>query len=113
MNHDHSNTNSSTHLLIMLACCLVPLALILAIGVFGFSLGSLTPFLPYALILLCPLMMFFMMRGMGHEHSTADTQHANSMPIKSPISRLVSGRREGAATETASADTASTHERCH
>ena len=75
MNQDHSNTNNSTHLLIMLACCLVPLALILAIGVFGFSLGLLTPFLPYALILLCPLMMFFMMRGMGHEHGATEAHH--------------------------------------
>jgi hypothetical protein len=63
---------NTRHLLIMLACCLIPIALILAISIFGFSLGTLTPLLPYALVLMCPLMMIFMMRGMGHEHSTVD-----------------------------------------
>ncbi len=77
MNHDHSNSNGNKHLLLMLACCLIPLALILAIGVFGISLGSLTPLLPYALILLCPLSMFFMMRSMGHEHNAADSTHSS------------------------------------
>jgi len=113
MNHDHSNTNSSTHLWIMLACCLIPLALILAIGVFGISLGSLTPLLPFALFLLCPLMMFFMMRGMGHEHGMADTHHADNTPKKSLIPPLDRGRDAAAVTETASADAASILERCH
>lgn len=67
------------HLLIMLACCLIPIALLLAVGVFGFSLGSLSPLLPYALVLLCPLMMFFMMRGMGHEHDTAESKRHESL----------------------------------
>jgi len=76
MNHDHNNTK---HLLIMLACCLIPIALILAVSVFGISLGALTPLLPFALVLLCPVLMFFMMRGMGHgqdgehEHHQADS----------------------------------------
>ncbi len=65
MRHDHSNSNSNTHLL-LLACCLIPLILILAVGVLGVSLGPLTPLLPFALMLLCPLMMFFLMREMGH-----------------------------------------------
>lgn len=78
MNHDHSTTgNHNLHLWLMLACCLIPIALILAIGVFGISLGALTPLLPYALILLCPLMMFFMMRGTG------DTHHANAPHVAS------------------------------
>ncbi len=103
MNHDHSNTNSNTHLWIMLACCLIPLALILSIGIFGISLGSLTPFLPFALILLCPLMMFFMMRGMGHEHGTTETQPPRtSAPASQPQ----------AATD-ASVNTTANGERCH
>ena len=64
------------HLLIMLACCLIPLALLLAVGVFGFTLGSLSPLLPYALVLLCPVMMFFMMRGMGHDQAHDSEHHA-------------------------------------
>ena len=52
------------HALIMVLCCLVPLGLLAAVSVFGLSLGWLSGLLP----LLCPLMMIFMMRGMGHQH---------------------------------------------
>jgi DUF2933 family protein len=74
MNHDNSH-DMNKHMLIMLACCLIPIALIVAVSVFGFSLGSLTPLLPYALALMCPLMMIFMMRGMGHEHGADHAHH--------------------------------------
>lgn len=107
MNHDHSNTNSNMHLWIMLACCLIPLALILAIGVFGISLGSLTPFLPYALILLCPLMMFFMMRGTGHEHGTTETHHADPTHTVSALAQTKT------TSDPTPANTASSGERCH
>ncbi len=107
MNHDHSNTNSTMPLWIMLACCLIPLALILAIGVFGISIGSLTPLLPYALILLCPLMMFFMMRGMGHDHGTSEMHHADA-------TRTVSTQGQVKTTsDPASTDTGASPERCH
>ena len=55
---------------------LVAVAVVAALAFAGVNLGA---FAPYAVILLvCPLMMFFMMRGMGHgngdesgdEHST-------------------------------------------
>ena len=79
MNHNHSSNNGHTsHLLLMLLCCLIPVALIAAVAIFGFSLGALTPYLPFALVLLCPLMMIFMMRGMGHEHDAADTRHTET-----------------------------------
>ncbi len=68
MSHNHS-TSDAKHMLLMLACCLIPIGLILAVGAFGITLGSLTPFLPFALVLLCPLLMFFMMRGMRDEHA--------------------------------------------
>ena len=64
---------NTSHWLIMIACCLIPIALLLAIGVLGISVGSLTALVPYALVLLCPLMMFFMMRGMGHDHDAANS----------------------------------------
>ncbi len=82
MNHDHNNK----HLLLMLVCCLVPLALILAIGAFGVSVGSLGAFLPYLLILACPLMMFFMMRGLGHEHSDEHAHHHTNASSVTPSS---------------------------
>jgi hypothetical protein len=59
----------------MLACCLIPIAGILAVSVFGVSLGSLGGLLPYALVLLCPIIMFFTMRGMLGEQGTHDAHH--------------------------------------
>jgi hypothetical protein len=88
MNHDNSQ-GMSKHMLIMLVCCLVPIALIVAVSLFGFSLGSLTPLLPYALALMCPLMMIFMMRGMGHDHSTGgEHQHHVEAPRSQSKARL-------------------------
>ena len=55
------------HTLIMLACCLVPVALFAVVAGAGINLGGI---LPFAIVLLCPLMMFLMMRGMGHDHSS-------------------------------------------
>ncbi len=88
MNHDHKK-----HVLIMLACCLVPFALILVVSVFGLSLGVLQPLVPFALALLCPLMMIFMMRGTlaphasagpGHNHGTApQPTKAQTAPVDS------------------------------
>ncbi len=71
-NHDTSTStspsSSSGHSmgrmgLLMALCCLAPLAAILAIGVFGIPRSSV---LYFAAALLCPLMMVFMMSGIGH-----------------------------------------------
>lgn len=56
----------SKHALLMLACCLVPLALLGAVYFARVDLGGV---LPFAIILLCPLMHILMMRGMGHDHA--------------------------------------------
>ena len=48
---------------LMLACCLAPLAAIAAISLFAIP-GSTV--LSGLAALLCPLMMVFMMLGMGH-----------------------------------------------
>ncbi len=55
------------HSLMMLACCLVPLALVAAVGLAHVSLGGIAPF---AMVLLCPLIHVLMMRGMGHDHAS-------------------------------------------
>jgi hypothetical protein len=63
-----------SHLLLMLLCCLIPLAGIAAIALFRVPASSV---LYFGLVLLCPLMHLLMMRSMGHNHvpsSNAVTQ---------------------------------------
>ncbi len=85
MNHNHSGSDGIKHLILMVACCLLPIAAVLAVGAFGFSLVSLGGLLPYAMALLCPLMMIFMMRGMmGGQHSHED-YHLDQQKQFSPL----------------------------
>jgi hypothetical protein len=79
MNQDHSH-GMGKHMLIMLLCCLVPLGLILAVSLFGLSLGPLQALLPYALVLLCPLMMILMMRGMLQSSDEDYSHHHHEAP---------------------------------
>ncbi len=62
----------SKHTLIMVLCCLIPLVILGVLWAIGVS-GS---YLIFGVILLCPLLHIFMMRGMhkrsgeggGHDH---------------------------------------------
>lgn len=58
------------HMLLMIACCLIPIIALGAIFLFKLPVSQV---LFYGLILLCPLshilMMIFMGRGEGHDHS--------------------------------------------
>lgn len=56
------------HMLMMLACCLAPLGVVLLLKQSGYD-GAAS----YLVLLLCPLMHLFMMRGMGHKHN----EHSN------------------------------------
>lgn len=85
MNH---HQNDAKHWLIMLACCLIPVALIIGVGVFGLTLGALTPLLPFAFVVLCPVLMFFMMRGMMNDHGEAE--HRPSGALKAPEGQTAS-----------------------
>jgi len=57
------------HFLSMVLCCLIPAAVLGAVLILGIPLSNV---LFYALLLLCPLGHFFLMRGMmdgtGHSH---------------------------------------------
>jgi Protein of unknown function (DUF2933) len=66
------------HMLLMAACCLIPITAIVAVGALAIPVSSITPI---AIALICPLMMLFMMRGMHH----GDEQHHDhqaAAPIK-------------------------------
>jgi choline-glycine betaine transporter len=107
MNHNHSNTHNNMHLWMMILCCALPIVLIFAIGFFGLSLGSLSAWLPYAMILLCPLSMFFMMRGMTQDHANTESQQAQTPHAisTSPQAKTTSG--------VGTVSTESGHEHCH
>ncbi len=114
MNHDHSN-GMGKHMLMMLICCLVPIALIAAVSMFGLSLGALTPLIPYALALMCPLMMIFMMRGMMHEQGPADphAHHTNAPRAADAAPEALPAPNAPTASPRGKANAGSTQERCH
>ena len=65
------------HLLLMVLCCTIPLALIFALPYLGVSLSSSGWLL--LVLLLCPLMHLLMMRGHGsHYHHDDETGRRNS-----------------------------------
>ena len=59
--------------LIMLACCLVPIA---ALGLFALFNIPLNKLYLGAMILICPLSHLLMMKFMGHEHN--EHQHTQA-----------------------------------
>jgi hypothetical protein len=94
-------------MLLMVLCCLIPLALIAAVSIFGFSLGALSGLLPYAIALMCPLMMIFMMRGMGHEHDDEHAHHHSDAP------RVANPRQGALPASNAPKAASSKQESCH
>lgn len=58
----HSCGGGIKHMLLMLVCCLAPLGLVLLLQQDG-NVGGAS----YLILLLCPLMHFFMMQGMRNK----------------------------------------------
>jgi len=65
-------TMTKKHMLIMLACCLIPLAALAAIAIFNIPANTVIYF---GILLLCPLLHFAMMRSMGHDHAEHEEHH--------------------------------------
>jgi len=66
---EHNTSHGNRHTLLMILCCLIPLAAMGAIFVLKIPAPQV---LTYGLILICPLSMLLMMGLMGrHQHGQA------------------------------------------
>lgn len=66
MNNDKHQHGNGKHMVLMLLCCLIPIALFAGIRYFNIGTNGLGRY-SGILFLLCPLMHIFMMKGMmGH-----------------------------------------------
>ncbi len=92
------------HVLIMLACCLIPLVALAAIFVFKIPANSVIYF---GILLLCPVLHLLMMRNMiGHPAERgASGDHAGHHHAERPAPRLLHSAPTG--PEDTSRDTAS------
>ena len=63
-----------SHLWMMILCCLIPVAGLVAVYFFKIPLSNV---LLYGMILFCPLSHLLMMKFMGHDHSSSEqpSQH--------------------------------------
>jgi len=62
----------NNHMLLMLVCCLVPLAIVYA-GIY--FLGWSNSILTWSILLLCPLAHIFMMKGHEGHQGKKDNNH--------------------------------------
>lgn len=72
------------HTLMMILGCVAPMALLAAIFVFNVPLGTVGLFL---VMLACPLMHVFMMKGMGHGEQHKGTSCHDETPSEESVSK--------------------------
>ena len=73
---------SKKHMFLMLACCLIPIGLIVAISALALPTSGLTT---TVIALMCPAMMLFMMFGMRGGHEEHHEHHAAAPVEKKQI----------------------------
>jgi len=71
-----------SHLLIMLLCCLIPVAALAAIYLFNVPVNSV---LLFGLVLLCPISHLLMMKFMGHDHNHEETSESPANCHAQPV----------------------------
>ena len=72
------NFSGNHHLWLMLLCCLIPIAALGAIFLFGIPVSQV---LLFGLVLLCPLLHLLMMIGAGgHTHGETSTSSEAQHP---------------------------------
>ncbi|MEK7326740.1 MAG: hypothetical protein AAB217_15965 [Chloroflexota bacterium] len=82
------------HVLIMLACCLIPLVALAAIFVFKIPANSVVFF---GILLLCPALHLLMMKNMmGHDHAghSHPTHHTHSPAVNVQPPQLPAGEKK-------------------
>jgi uncharacterized membrane protein len=73
---------SKKHTLIMLACCLIPIAAFVAIFVFKIAVSAVV----YGVIMLfCPLSHLLMMKFMGHDHGQSTNEHNHNPALNTDV----------------------------
>jgi hypothetical protein len=70
------------HMLIMLACCLLPVAGFALIAFFKIPLNTV---LWGAMLLICPLSHLLMMKFMGHDHNAPQLTNKPAAVIQEPV----------------------------
>lgn len=73
---------SKKHILMMLACCLVPVVGLALVYFFNIPISKV---LWGAMILICPLSHLLMMRFMGHDHNAPHPVERSTAAIKEPL----------------------------
>jgi hypothetical protein len=66
------------HMLLMLACCLIPIGLIAVISALALPTSGLTT---TVIALMCPLMMLLMLFGLRHDHEEHH-EHQTAAPVE-------------------------------